>query len=179
MSRLKQLNNRSVWITTLEVVFLLFLLCYGYKMHLDNVVRPVSVDENQRILQETEFGIDSISKPWTQSQEYLSISGWFVERYADLKKHREHVTVLLKDNTTGTYYRLPTTMNKRTDITDNFYDGTDYSRCGFSVHVKDDVVINLQQQDYELYIYARTKSGSQLIDLGTGINQWITDHQQN
>ncbi len=169
--------SKSKWITIGELFFLIFLVFYGLKMHRDNMVHQVIIDETKLINQSVSYDIDNIEETWTQDQKYITISGWFVEKYADLKKNREKVVVLLKDKATDTYYQLPTTMFKRTDITDKLYDGTDYTRSGFTAHVRCNVAIDLDQQDYELCLYAKTKSGSQLFDLGTGVNQWIEEHQ--
>ncbi|MCR4937565.1 MAG: hypothetical protein K5987_05355 [Lachnospiraceae bacterium] len=68
--------------------------------------------------------------------------------------------ILLKDLSDGTFYRLPTQIKDRTDISSAIADGTDYSLCGFRSFTDKD----LNDHDYEIYgCFFLPKSGERII----------------
>ena len=109
-----------------------------------DIIIPVDVSNYKFNLENVEWEKDDISI----TQDYVKISGWFVEKGQEVKKVA--LKIVLKDVNSDIYYVLPTDVAERTDVTEYINDGNNYDYSGFSVKIP--YWEALEDTDYEIYV---------------------------
>ena len=123
-----------------------------------------------------ELCVESVEKTKVGQGEsdHLTMQGWIAERGIDADK--SHITAVVRNQSTGEFFSIPTVMQNRTDVTRCLYDGCDYDNSGFKVNVRFDRNLQPDEYDYDIYLLLSTADGRYLVNTGTTINGWIEAH---
>lgn len=106
------------------------------------------------------YVIDSI-----QVTEDIRIQGWALILGEEIEA--VNCNVVLVGEESKEQWILPTMTVKRTDLTEAFLDGIDYSKAGFLANIRKDR-LSLEKEDYRIYLEYLTNGHSYLVP---------TDHQ--
>lgn len=81
--------------------------------------------------------------------DMLTIIGWGV--IVGREPNPISIHILLRNEETNEFFKLPTVINSREDVTAHFNDGINYNNSGFSVHMNGKA-LNFDKVRYEIVI---------------------------
>lgn len=93
--------------------------------------------------------------------DIVKMSGWIVKPNIEVKDIS--IKVVFKDMVTNRYYRMPTLMVSRNEVTSFVEDGYNHQYSGFSMNVKYDKLD--RNTDYKIYILYSINGTTYLVDL--------------
>lgn len=174
--------HRGRLAVAMEIGFLALLALHGWFVYRDANVRVWEPGTIEQVENGTGYNwyIDEV-RQFTRGQgqvPYMTISGWIVERGIDTKDHRPTLTVILQNTTSGTYYRIPTTLSKREDVTAQYYENCNYDYSGYTCTIPCRGEIQASDADYAIYILVENGDGIHLVNTGWTVNGWIEAESQ-
>jgi hypothetical protein len=102
--------------------------------------------------------IDSI-----QDSDYFIINGYAYKKGESIKTVNGYVVLYCID--TEEYFKLPTQLVSRPDVTETVNDGTDYSNCGFIARVSKSK-LDFNNLGYEICYYYNHNNEKELMHSG-------------
>lgn len=97
------------------------------------------------------------------TKDVLVISGWMVKKGEDTKNVR--LRIVLKNDDTGEYFMLPTTLLQRQDVTTYLDDGHNYDISGFNAKILQ-TALDLKNSKYMVMGLYFLNGEEWLIDFG-------------
>ncbi len=131
MKFIQSKNTLKYMAIILSVIFLIgWIILYVNENHIYEL-DPSTVDSDT--LDHYGFWLDSAT--WENdnmeiTEDNIKISGWIATPGESIERTCIHV--VLKSNSSGKYYVLPTNVETREEITSKIDDGNNYDECGFS-----------------------------------------------
>lgn len=111
-----------------------------------------------KIVNDIVVNIDSI-----QDSDYFIINGYAYKKGKSIKTVNGYVLLYCID--TGEYFKLPTQLLSRPDVTETVDDGTDYSNSGFIARVSKSI-LDFNNLGYEICYYYNHKNESEVMHSG-------------
>ena len=125
---------------------------------------------------EYEFRVEHVSYKKDEliiTDDFIKIIGWIIKPEKTIDT--VCINVILKNTTTNESYRVPTTLFKRSDISEVFFDEYyqyDYEESGFTVKIPNSGMVDTDKYDYEIFVSYNLNGEECLISLGTTIKTW-------
>lgn len=170
----KYQNSKSVKIIILTLMIVFSL--YGViQVRNDSVIKEVNLSKC-RVYDSSDdynFHIDKVSfrdDGIKNTKEQLMISGFLTKTGESVST--ASIFIVLRNCTDGKYYRVPTMMNQRADVTEAYADGNNYDACGFSIRIPREGIINPEHNDYEIMAIYTLNGKKRVISSGTTIQTW-------
>lgn len=166
----------------LFTVFLAAVFTAGWGLLVWNENRVVVID-SESIPEATDgefrYGIEELI--WQEdgvsiTKDFVRISGWIVKPGEEIQTSA--IWVVLKDSKTGIYYRLPTELTDREDVTDWMNDGLSYMLSGFYVCIPRWKALDTDT-DYKVYVLDVLNGTEKMVSLGTTLKTWTEDSGVN
>jgi len=120
----------------------------------------MEITEAQRVMFYLDKASYMVSSP---TDKKIDIVGWCYIKGQN--SNNTDIKVLLKEKDTKYCFKLPTTMQKRADVTACFHDGWNYDNSGFSVSVSGNR-FHLQGKQYEVWLLYCTGEKKYLVNTG-------------
>lgn len=136
----KKSINILIFTVSILLVFLYFMFYRISKLQ----IKSMEVDSEITVLENMHYGIDTNE---VKDNKYVIISGWVLQLNVDISSFDTYV--LLKDESTGDFYKIPTVMQIRDDLNTIFQDGKDYMNSGFYAKGNIDA---LRESTYKIYL---------------------------
>lgn len=165
---MKSLTKKKVILGVLVLGILLLLGSWKIFEWNEFKIRTLDTKNVETIDQNYTYNIDSIH--YSKKLQLLTIKGWIVLNGRATKKNESMIQVVLKDS--SKYYILPTQQVTRTDVTDYMKDHKNYDESGFYVNCPGKKGIDLEHQDYDVYILIERNNKQSLMSLNTSIKEW-------
>lgn len=176
------MRSGNMTIILAEIILLIVLAIHGCDAWRDNRTQRYDIGAEHIVEQGTDYEGDvdhvSISTKGKAQIRYLTITGWCIQKNVEMSSEA-NITVILQNITTGEYYKVPTTMKLRTDITRRYYDGNNYDYSGFTTQIRCNKKIALDESDYGIYLLVRNDSAVTIVNTGTTVYRWITEHSDS
>lgn len=140
------------------------LICIFFVAH-EMQVTKIDVHEIEEVNEKAGaiVNIDEASYSIRNYNDKVSIDGWCVIKGKEIKTIS--IWVLLKDKESGEFYKIPTTVIKREDVTAFIDDGFNYDNSGFSAKTKKRY-LNLNENTYEIWLLYEINNEKKLIFTG-------------
>lgn len=147
-----------------KVIFIFLTVCFSclilfciliFKQNTKIVTFNAS---NSKIVKDIEVNIDSI-----QDSDFFIINGYAYKKGESIKTVNGYVLLYCID--TGEYFKLPTQLLRRPDVTETLDDGTDYSNSGFIARVSKSK-LDFNNLGYEICYYYNHKNENELMHSG-------------
>ena len=115
-------DKKCIFILGISIILpLLFIVLF---LHDNEKIEKISLDQFKEITSVTEYGIERVEL----SDESIFLEGWLIETPGNiLRVDRNFILTNGNDS-----YKLNTTMQERTDITDRWHNGSDYDNSGLT-----------------------------------------------
>lgn len=137
---------------------LVMLILFCVLIYKDNS-RIVTFDvSNCKIVEDVSVNIDSI-----QDSDYFIINGYAYRSGEKIKTVNGYVLLYCMDN--GKYFKLPTQLVSRPDVTESKNDSVDYSNSGFIARVSKSK-LDFNNQGFEICYYYNHFNKKELVHSG-------------
>lgn len=150
--KVKNSKEKAVFILLATILFLLILFCI--LIFRENTKIMTFNASKSKIVEDIVVKIDSI-----QDSDYFIINGYAYKKGESIKTVNGYVLLYCID--TGEYFKLPTQLFSRPDVTETVDDGTDYSNSGFIARVSKSK-LDFNHLGYEICYYYNHKNESEL-----------------
>lgn len=139
--------------------FLILITVIYFVIYKQNKITIKKVDVTESVVNtSSQYAIDEIEV----NGKIISISGWIVDPEVEVKRFETYV--LLKNETTQEYFKVPTMMKERADLNQSFNNGIEHKNSGFFARGK---LSSFQQGDiYRVYLWYKNNDFDILIDTG-------------
>lgn len=172
MNRLKDIKTikKILLISSISICFLWGILVWN-----DTHLSLIQLDKYKVYANESDGYVMNIDNAkffrdrTSMAKRYMTIDGWVIKE--DMPFDRITIDVVLKNLETNDTYVVPTTMVKRTDITEER--GQKYDWCGFRVKIPCSSDVNALRDDYE--IMSRVKINDEeaiIVDSGRNTGEY-------
>lgn len=159
----------------ITVMVALFAIYAGIQISNDLEIKKVDLSKNSVYDSSDNFNfhIDKVSfrdDGIKNTEEKIIISGFLTKTGESIST--ASISIVLKNCSTGEFYRVPTLMSNRTDVTEAYGDGNNYDPCGFSAKISKNNKINPDIDDYEIMAIYTLNGKKKLVSSGTTIQTW-------
>ena len=170
------LQSKRFLITFVAVLALAFAALWGLLVWNENRVEVLDAESIPEAADgDFRYGIEELV--WQEdgvsiTKDSVRITGWVVKPGEEIQTSA--IWVVLKDTQTGKYYRLPTELTDREDVTDWMNDGLSYMLSGFHAEVPRWSALDTDV-DYEVYVLDVLNGTERLVPLHTTLKTWVYD----
>lgn len=156
----KNISKRNVVFVLLSTVCILII--FSMIVHNSFTTKKIIYDGFKNMDNNTvKYCIDS--QKYDKNTDFITINGWAFVEGDTIKTYECHV--VLKDNTTNEYIKLPTKLVTRQDVTAAFKDSKaefNYDKSGFEAKLKLDELKN-PLENYEVYLDYSNNNANKLV----------------
>lgn len=171
--------KKNTVIVAAEIMALLLLVFYALFAFRESRAKIFHISGLPVVSREDgyDYLIENVSRPDIELNYHVDVKGCIITGWAVQKGVRsggsDMIKVVLKNVDTGTFYSFPTVRQMRKEVTEQFYDGTDYDESGFEAKIQYNKEIDTDTNEYEIYVYLKNKEGKKLINTSVSLNEWI------
>lgn len=157
------------------LIICLFVIFAGWFLFVwdDTKIREFHMDAVNEMKQEYGFHVESVKLTKSnvlKIRNYTELTGWFTKLGENILN--VSLQIVLKDTKSGRSFVVPTQMKVRKDVTEAYDDGHNYDQSGFYAKIPHGRSINLDQSDYEIYVYYQWNGKTGVAPLETTIKTW-------
>jgi Orthoreovirus membrane fusion protein p10. len=168
----KELTKKITIISNIVVVILtiVILICCYLSFKADQVTQIPS--ESVVYLSDSQqysYSIDTVRIQTTEQsngRNCFYINGWFIEE--GVPSGHSKFNIVLRSVNTGDYYRIPTKILVRSDVTKNLNDGINYNQSGFMCYIPLEELFH--ENDYNYNIIFEIRDGDSDIFVNPNVN---------
>ena len=112
----------------------------------------------------------------SNGKNWIYLQGWCVEE--DQTTLFREFNIVLRDCETGKYYRLPTMMQVRKDVTGFMEGDLTYDQAGFECHLPLESLFHNEYYDYEIYFQISYDGNSVLLDSHRNLKDYLEEETE-
>lgn len=155
-----QKNNRVILIATIIYVGIIIILAQIFKYNKFRISELKDIDKYNKQEDSITYNIENYSCVKKKDKYEIEINGWCLKERQKVKE--EEIYVVLHKINTERYYKLPTEVYIREDVTGFFSDGYNYDYSGLYVNIKTDK-FDFDMDEYDIYILYSLNKNEYLI----------------